>query len=175
MQDNDLFGDVSTTGFREGNVLFVRLAKAPWLPADYCIKCSNPACRELTRKISLRHPAWMLLELLGPLASIFGSVALGEEEIKIGIGLCSKHLLVRRTMQLVAWLLFAAAIGSGIYYRTDPSAAGTELLIVIGLLVMSLTMACAVSYYPVSISRYGKYFVKIKGAGEAWLSQFRDG
>ena len=175
MQDHDPFGDVSTTGYREGKILFVPLAKAPWLPADRCIKCGHPACRELTRKISLRHPGWMLLELLGPLAVFLGAVALEKEEIEVGIGLCSKHLWVRRAMLLAAWLLFAAAIGAGIYYRIDPPVAETDLLIVLGLLVMSLVMACATSYYPVSIGRHGKYLVKIKGAGDAWLRQFRDG
>jgi hypothetical protein len=175
MQDRDPFGDVSTTGFREGNILLVPLAKAPWLPADRCIKCGNPACRELTRKISLKHSGWTLLELLGPLASFLGAVAVGEEEIGIDIGLCPKHLRVRRAILLAAWLLFAAAIGAGIYYRIDPPVAGTELLIVLGLLVMSLMMACAASYYPVSIGREGRHLVKIKGAGDAWLRQFRDG
>jgi hypothetical protein len=175
MQDHDPFGDVSTTGFREGNILFVPLAKAPWLPADRCIRCGNPACRELTRKISLKHPGWVLLELLGPLASFLGAVAAGEEEIEIGIGLCPKHLWVRRARLLTAWLLFAAAIGAAIYHRIDRPVAGTDLLIIFGLLVMSLVMACAAWYYPVSIGRQGSHLLKIKGAGDAWLRQFRDG
>ena len=85
MQDHDPFGDVSTTGFREGNILFVPLAKAPWLPADRCIKCGDPASRELSWRISLRNPGWMLIELLGPPAGFFGAVAIEEEEIEVAI------------------------------------------------------------------------------------------
>jgi hypothetical protein len=175
MQDYDPFGDVSKMGFREGKILFVPLAKAPWLPADRCIKCGHPACRELTRKISLRHPGWMLLDLLGHLAAFLRAVAAGEEEIEIVIGLCAKHLRVRKAMLLAAWLLFAASIGAGIYCRMDPPVADTDLLIVFGLLFMSLVVACATSYYPVSIGRGGRHLVKIKGAGDAWLRQFRIG
>ena len=83
--------------------------------------------------------------------------------------------IVRRLMQLAAWLLFAASIGTWIYSRMDPPVGEADLLIDFGLLVMSLVMACAVSYYPVSIGREGRHLVKIKGAGEAWLRQFRNG
>lgn len=171
--------------WRDGELLVMhRDAK---LPTAHCIRCNEPALGgRMVQKVSYRNPLMSLLYLL-LLCGLPGIVVivlvfvLTDKRAKVKIGVCDRHLFLRRLALTIAWILALAGatvavvctiLSMGIAGYPDGEMAPL-VYGAIGILIFFAGLAVAAFAAPVVKARKieGDY-VWLKAVSPEYLSQF---
>ena len=158
--------------YRQGRLLVVPRADAPFFPCDSCVKCGQPAVTTLRRKLAWHHPAWYLLILVNLLVFVIVAVCVSKK-MTLTVGVCEKHRAGRKAWILASWFCLAAGIAFCFVFGSSDSRDSLYLIFLGGgCIVLSLVFACVVSYILVRPSRITESECTLRGAGEVFLQQF---
>ena len=135
---------------------------------DRCIKCNEPAHGvRLKRKLTWHHPAIYLLILVAVLVYLIVSLIL-RKRATVEIGLCERHLAIRRRNMLITWLLFLLAVAG--FVMAVVAEDGTYVLVGAILLLGAIIYGLVVVRV-VSPSKIDDKFVWLRGVNKNYLSQ----
>jgi hypothetical protein len=158
--------------YRRGKYLVVPRGSATYVPCDCCVKCGEPATKQLRRTLYWHHPVLYVLLFAALLVYLLAAIVM-RKQMELTVGLCDRHRAVRRRWILAAWLTFFMGAAAFILPPTAQWPHSVDWLISGAALVfLSLVIACFASNYiirPRVITKKEGTFV---GPGEGYLSQF---
>jgi hypothetical protein len=144
------------------------MSKGATLP-PYCIRCNEPTHgKVLKRKLSWHHPAIYLIILVALLIYFVVAMVL-RKNATVEIGLCEKHLALRRRNIWITWLLcLFGVLGFMMAVVAEESAYMLlSLAFFLGAIIWGV-----VAVRVVSPAKIDDKFVWLKGVNEDYLNRF---
>jgi hypothetical protein len=96
--------------YRQAERLVIPCGCEHELPAEVCVKCGQPAVRQLQRTFAWHHPYLFVIIPFGVLVYVIVAIIVSRK-MKLRVGVCAGHLAACRTWLALSVVLFAAVAG----------------------------------------------------------------